>query len=235
MRSLRPALLCTLLFVASPLARAEETPAPYLKLLGNCKDLDNSFKCARAIEKSQSRGKLRRYFDRQDNAVNIRTASRIVTLKDFAGDSEESSHYYSYQTFLPKLQLHVLHVQFYEGSGFYIVHHKSGVSAPIDGFPMPSPDAKRFVAISSAGDAGYSRNSVEIWNVEDGRAMRAEYRYEPAAARWSPKKATWSSPKSVNVEGECGAELGGAKDCGAVAATFQDGGWRLKWALKRPE
>lgn len=233
MNAFAPIALLALMSATLPGAWAQEPPAPYRRLLATCKDMDNSFTCARAIEKAQSRGKLKRHFSRKDDVVKVRTATRIVALTDHQEASEEERHFYSYQTFLPKPQLHVLHMQFYEGNGFFVVQHKSGLSAPIDGFPIPSPDSQRFVVISSAGDARYARNSVEIWNVHKG-SLRAEYRYEPAAARWSPKKATWLDAKSVSLEGDCGAELGGEKECATIVATLQNGSWRLKWSVKHP-
>jgi hypothetical protein len=214
-------------------ALAQEPPGPYSKLLGACEGLSNSFQCARAIEKSQITGRSAGHFKRRDGVLIIRTLAGGVSLSDHDQDNSDG-YYYSYQKYLPDIRVHVLHVQLYEGSGFFVVHQKSGKTSPIDGFPIPSPDLQRFVAISNPGESGYYPNSVEIWNVKNG-ALQAEYRFEPAAARWSPTKAKWVDSTTVSFDGECGAELGGAHSCPTVVAKHRNGSWRLKWSLKKPE
>ena len=218
------------LALAASLAGAQE-PETYRKLLRHCEGLNNTFQCARAIEKSQMKGDFQSYFIRTNGVLRIKTSAKAVELRDQGGDDDSNNYRYSYLTFLPDEQLHVLHLQFYEGNIFSVVHHKSGAKVAIDGFPILSPDSRRFVAISSSGISGYYPNSVEIWRVHNGK-MWPEYRYEPAVQRWSPTKAMWADSNTLSFEGECGEELGGAKNCPTATAKFRNGAWRIAWSLK---
>ena len=121
-----------------------EEPSPYNGLLKHCQGVHNSLDCARAIERAQAQGKDRTYFRRNGNRLTIRLAAKHITLRDRDLDQADDYHY-SYITFLPRQRLHVLHLQFYEGQGFVVIHHLTGELARTDGFPNPSPDLRRFV------------------------------------------------------------------------------------------
>jgi hypothetical protein len=210
--------------------QSQELPDSYAKLVKICDGLNNYNDCSREIEKFQSKSPLAAYFKREGTTLMIRTLSGNVKLKDTVCKTDSDCFRYSYQTYLRKIQIHVLHVGLYEGSGFFFVHQKSGATSSADGFPLSSPDSQRFVAISSAGEASYIPNSVEIWNVSKG-ALRAEYRYEPSTSRWRPKKARWIDSNTVKIDGECGEELGDVKNCPSVVLQYRGASWRLKWSL----
>lgn len=212
-------------------AFSQEPPPQYKALLTHCEGVQNSFQCARAIEQAQAKGVGGRFFERSKDVLRVRTLKKVISLTDRAKDDADA-HLYSYLTYLPEQRLHVLHLQFYEGTAYAVVHHKSAEIAQIDGFPLISPDARRFIAISSAGESGYNPNSVEVWRVSNG-IIWPEYRYEPSAQSWQPKTAYWLDSTTVALEGNCGTDTVTPAKCPSLKATFRGGRWRVIWQGSR--
>jgi hypothetical protein len=217
-------VIALLLNVFSCVAFSQEPPPVYKALLTHCEGIQNTLQCARAIEQAQAKGNSARYFEREKLVLRIRTGKKVVTLRDRSNGNGDDA-LYSYLAYLPELQLHV---QFYEGDVYAIVHQKSGELAHVDGFPLISPDRKRFVTISNGGESGYYPNSIEVWRVQNG-LMRSEYRYEPSVQVWGPKAAAWTDSATIAIEGECNAEIAGAAKCPSLKASFRGGRWKLIW------
>jgi hypothetical protein len=198
-------------------------PNPYRSLLIHCKVLDNSFRCARAIEAVQGKGAFRQSFYRMEKTLRVQTAKGVASFVDNEAESDESIHY-SFLAYLPSLQLHVLHVQYWEGSNYLVVHHHSGAVASVDGFPNVAPNAQRFISISSAGESGYYPNSVEIWRVTED-ALVSEFRDTPSANEWSPEGATWLSSQKLKLRGNCAPSAAKSRICFAQLRRIGDQ-WR---------
>ena len=112
--------------LATTLCLAAE-PQPYRALLAHCKGLDNTFRCARAIEASQAKGATRKHFERVEKTLRVNSALGPIEFLDDDTEGDTSIHY-SYLTYLPAIQLHVLHVQYWEGNVYMVVHQRSGAT-----------------------------------------------------------------------------------------------------------
>jgi len=198
-------------------------PSSYDEFLNHCEGLYNSFDCARAIERAQAKGKDGVYFRRNDNRLIIRLASKHITLRDRDLDQSDDRGY-SYITFHPRQKIHVLHLQFYEGEAFVVIHHLTGELAQIDGFPIASPDLRRFVAISHGGESGYYPTSIEIWRVRNGH-MWPEYRYESSPREWGPGSARWLDNNTIHIDGLC---LEAERTCESARLSMKAGRWRIE-------
>ncbi|SDM38546.1 hypothetical protein [Polaromonas sp. JS666] len=205
---MRPLLLLPLALLAGP-AQAE-APA-YQKLLAHCQNQQPSFDCAKTIERIQAKSAISLRFSRAGPLLSIRTAQKTVRLRDRNNESDQDVSYI-YLTYLADARLHVLYAHLWEGSSYLAIDHITGRQYPMLGFPAVSPDHKRAVTFSAAGEARYGANGVEVWELRKGRA-RVEYTYGPDASDWSPVDVRWSGPATVKVAGRCNPDLLEAKSC----------------------
>ncbi len=97
-----------------------------------------------------------------------------------------------------------------EGSSYVAVDHATGRQCPMLGFPAVSPDRKRAVAFSAAGEANYDGNGVEVWRINQGKP-RVEYTYTPDARDWSPTDTRWSGPSTIKARGPVRAGYAGVQ------------------------
>ena len=207
-----PRHVLVLLFACLGSPGKAEPPA-YQKLLVHCQDQQASFDCAKTIERAQARSSLAFRFSRAGKLLSIRTANKTVRLRDRNNEDDQDVNY-SYLTFLADAQLHVLYAQLWEGSSYVAVDHATGRQYPMLGFPAVSPDRRRAVAFSAAGEARYDANGVEIWDLRGGKP-RVEYTYRPDADDWSPVDARWSGPSRIELTGLCTPDLRESRPCPA--------------------
>ncbi len=175
--------------------------------------MDSSYGCARAIEQFQASSPNGAYFSRAKWVLTLRTLKKSVRLQDRA-DEQESDVRYSYLAFLPEVQLHVVHVQHWEGHTYLAVHHGTGRRQTLVGFPLPSPDRSRAICVSAAGESRYYPNAVEVFDLS-GQQVKREYSYKPDPGRWSPTDVQWLSPTSARVSGTCTPDRQSARSCPA--------------------
>jgi hypothetical protein len=186
----------------------------------------NTFRCARGIERKELAG-TRKAIERSDGTLQIRTAKKVVTLVDNPEESGDSAIAYSYLGFSRELNSHVLHVQYYEGDTYMIIHHQSGNHAFPSGFPIVSPDGKYFLSLSEDMFAGYNPNNVEVWSVIRGGFHRiADFNPE-----WGPHHGNWASPRRALVRKRCydpsDNNPAGLKSCGVAKIERSGGAWKL--------
>ncbi len=202
----------TVLVLVAGVAAAH--PQTYRELLAHCKGVDSSYGCARAIERFQAGSANGAYFSRANEVLTLRTLKKAVRLQDRANDEPESDVRYSYLAFLPEVQLHVIHVQYWEGHTYLAVHQGTGRRQAFVGFPLPSPDRLRVICVSAASESRYYPNAVEVFDLS-GQRFRREYIYRPAPERWSPSEVQWLSPTNARVSGTCTPDLQSARSCPA--------------------
>ena len=101
-----------------------------------------------------------------------------------------------YAGYLTAICSHVLHILQYEGSGAYLVLDDStGDSTIVFGMPIVSPDAKRFVFTSRAGEANYNSSLIEVWRMV-GRKPSKEFSFESES--WEPSDAVWRDSAAID-------------------------------------
>jgi hypothetical protein len=206
---MRPFLvLLPLALLAGP-GKAE--PPAYQKLLVHCQNQQPSFECAQILERVQAKSAQSFRFSRAGPLLSIRTAHKTVRIRDVNNESDQDVSY-NYLTYLPDARLHVLYAQLWEGSSYVAIDHNTGRQYPMLGFPAVSPDRKRAVAFSAAGEARYDSNGVEVWRINQGKP-RVEYTYGPDAGDWSPTDTRWSGPSTIKLAGLCTPDLPESRSC----------------------
>lgn len=169
-------------------------PSPVV-LEGNvCAGIDNSERCARAIEdrKLPLTATLVR---RSGERLCLRLESGTEKCLEPDVNDTDSSVSYSYLGTLPKPRFHVIWTQYYEGSSILLVHAKTGKTYFVDDIPTPSPDGRRLAVASLDLEAHYNPNSLEILRA-DGDQLVSEWRLEPDG--WGPGLPTWQAPGLVS-------------------------------------
>ncbi|MDR2000762.1 MAG: hypothetical protein LBP94_04420, partial [Zoogloeaceae bacterium] len=108
----------------------EEMEAGVAKCSG--KNSVNSFECARGIEQKalSTEGKV---VSRSGDALQIHTEKKIISLVDVIVDSWSNYISYSYLGYNQTINSHILHVQYYEGFAYMVIHHQSGEQASPSG------------------------------------------------------------------------------------------------------
>jgi len=195
-------------------------------LLAHCKGLDNTFKCARAIEAAQYKVAHWKHFQRDGMTLQLQTAQGALSFVDDDTEGDDTI-YYSYLAYLPSLKTQVLHLQYWEGSSYMVVHYKSGAKAYVDGFPNVAPNSQRFASISSAGESGYYPNSIEIWRVAGGSFV-SEFRWTPDTDEWSPEGAVWLDAQNLKLRGSCTPSAAMVKKCFAYYLRRKNDKWSLE-------
>lgn len=186
----------------------------------------NTLKCARGIERkvlAKSNGTVKRV----DGSLQIRITKKLVLLDDKPEESGDNAIAYSYLGFSKRLNSHILHVQYYEGGAYMVIHHLSGQHAFPSGYPIASPDGKTFLSLSEDMFAGYNPNNIEIWRIPSNKFSRVA-NFEP---EWGPRNGSWLNLRSARIDKRChdNSENNfiGLKDCGVAIIEFSDSKWKL--------
>lgn len=203
-------------------------PAPDTDPSAVCDTIDNSFRCARAIEAVQlprADGVVRRG-DTLRLALAAGDTMRLVDRPVEGGDAV----YFSYQYRWPEAGWLVVQEQHYEGSEFLLIHDETGDRVRVPARPLLAPGGERFAVLSFDLEAGYAPNTLQIWRLDDDRAT-LEWSIQPDA--WGPVAGRWMGPETLMFTRRCApAAEEGAPDCEAVATlrrgetawTFDPGG-----------
>jgi hypothetical protein len=197
-------------------------PVPDALLKRYCHGVHNSYECAQKIETGEIKTKYMTRVSRcRPEGLCIRLAGKSIILKDKNTDPVAA---YSYIAFVPALRTHVVHVQYSEGGSFLVIHDESGRSANVAGFPVPSPNRRRFVSVSMDIWSGYDPNAVELWRIRQGRFNR-EARFDLS---WGPGAATWGTENAVTIPKLCLEETSeDSKHCGTANLIWVNGRWTL--------
>lgn len=217
--------ILTSFFAAAVGANDAILPIPDALLSRYCTAQKSSLACASKIEAGELSARYGKRVSRcQPHSLCINLAKSTLTLQDQSPDTEHAVLYH-YIAFVPELKLHVIHAQHWEGSQFLAIHHESGRSADIIGYPVASPDQRRFAAVSMDLFAGFSPNGIELWRVEDGRLHR-EAHFD---TDWGPTNEKWRSPEHLTVEKRCESDEnpGTTRPCGSAELSRSGGVWTL--------
>lgn len=203
-----------------------DTPPAAAGASAICDTIDNSFRCARAIEAVRLPGAAR--VARRGDTLRLALAAGDTTrLVDRPGEGS-GVVYFSYQDHWPERGWFVVQEQHYEGSEFLLVDDATGDRVRVPARPLPAPGGERFAVLSFDLAAGYAPNTLQIWRLDD-RGASLEWAIEPDA--WGPTDGRWMGPETLMFTRECGPG-GEAADCEGIATlrrgdrtwTFDPGG-----------
>jgi hypothetical protein len=226
-RILAATLLFGVMFVSETWAAEGGEDAYTQMVIKLCAGIHNSFECARVIESSQVNAGASRHAVRKKESLVIRLNGKAAVLRD-KGAAEEGAadgvELYSYIDYLSDMQLHVVHVQFYEGDTFLAIHQDSGQKSYPSGFPVVSPDLQRFVATSCDLVAGFDPNNIEIWRSNKGKLF---LEWSQDIEGWGPRKAQWLASDRIRIEKECYDGNEDEHPCGTVELVREGGQWKF--------
>lgn len=143
-----------------------------------CKNIDNSYKCAQAIENYQQKH-WGQYFTRKNGQMELALMNGgnifLKDTDDTPTTAPEKVLLYSFRDYIQSIGYFLIHVQTYEDFSYLMISAKSGKRFDIPAPPHLSPSNARFVAVS-AKDYGF--NGIEIWKITLD-TLQLEWRYEP--------------------------------------------------------
>jgi hypothetical protein len=91
---------------------------------------------------------------------------------------------------LAPLPYFVVHVAYYEGDEYLLVHESDESSIRVPAVPVPSPDGQR-IAVASGMHADYNPNRLEVWRLA-GTKLEREWSFEPR--EWAARLPEWVTP-----------------------------------------
>jgi len=108
-----------------------------------------------------------------------------------------------------------------------VIHHSSGKQAFPSGYPIVSPDGKKFLSISEDMFAGYNPNNIEIWQLKSGHIVKAA-NFE---LEWGPENGYWVDANSIRISKRCFSptenDPTALKSCGIANIRFLNKKWKL--------
>ena len=103
-----------------------------------------------------------------------------------------------YNGYMKTIRSHSIHIIQYEGAGAYlVVDDSTGDSTIVFGEPVASPDGKRFVLTSMAGEAGYNSGMIEVWRMV-GRKPEKEFHLNTESGPWEPSDPVWRDSVTID-------------------------------------
>src|SRR6266550_4400324 len=103
-----------------------------------------------------------------------------------------------YEGYLKVIHSHVIHLVPYEGTGRYlIVDDSTGDSTTVSGSPVPSPDGRRFVLTSMAGEEDTDASVIEVWRMVN-RKPEIEFWHDTEKELWEPSDAVWRDSVTID-------------------------------------
>jgi len=160
-------------FILPKLGGPSQTPFDLEEL---CKNIDNSYKCAQAIERFQLKH-YPKYVTRKGNRLELTLKNGKIKIIENSPETDyddvEGKHY-SFREYIQSVGYFLIHVQYWEGSKFLMVHDKTGKEFLIPEVPELSPDKDRLVSVSGGT---YQFNGIQIWKFTSG-GLVLEWTYE---------------------------------------------------------
>lgn len=190
--------------------------------LALCDTIDNSFRCARAIEAARL-PTAPRAERRGDTLVLGLAAGDTARLVDRPGEGGGVA-YFSYQDHWPEGWF-VVQEQHYEGSEFLLIDDGTGDRTSVPDRPLRAPGGERFAVLSFDLAAGYAPNTLQVWRLEEAGPTRV-WSIEPET--WGPTDGRWTGPETLMFTRRCGPGQPGSPDCGGTDTLRRvDGAWSL--------
>lgn len=197
-------------------------PADAPQLAGVCDTINNTGRCARAIEQVQL-ARTDRAERRGDTLLLALEGGDTARLAD-RPDAGDQVIRYSYQEHWVEQGYSLIHAQYWEGSSVVLVDDRTGNRTVLPETPLRSPGGDRFAVLSFDLEAGYSPNTVQVWSLAGDRP-RMEWEHEPE--RWGPTAGQWRDNETLTFTRSCVFEEGAHCNTRATVRRTADG-WMLE-------
>ena len=188
-----------LLILLRTVVSGNATPQVADPLSKICAGLDNSYQCAKAIERSQLRKAANASVAmRTRNGVRVRLRSgRWLTVSDVEKEGDEAAVVkYNFRDYLRDIGYFLLHRQYYEGDDYLLIHDTTGRQSELQDLPVTSPDKSRLVTASNGISGGYNANGVQIWRLtKDGAVLEQSFDVKG----WAPSNPVWTNNQEIRL------------------------------------
>lgn len=101
---------------------------------------------------------------------------------------------YTFDQHLAGVPYYGVHVSYFEGSAYLIVHDSTGRRTQLDAAPVVSPDRTRLATASMDLEAAFDPTRLFV-GIIDGDSLRTEF--EVAPTNWGPDSLRWIAPDTV--------------------------------------
>lgn len=161
-----------------------------------CKTINNSYDCARTIERQQmselqTKEQSKNLVSRQ---LKLNLANNQIKIIE---ESPIKGPFYSFREYFFDLGYLVFHIQYFEGDAYSMISKESAKEFILPGIPIPSPDKKKVLSTSYDLVAGYNPNSIQVWRVSP-TDMTREMALEPQPVNWGPSDAIWIDDQTIH-------------------------------------
>jgi hypothetical protein len=188
--------------------RSSQELSPYLPAPGDrretvqldraCRNIENSYECAQAVEKMQ----LPRYLQQVSRKGKILRLTlktgKVVELKDVPTDPKKPDEpvdkivYYSFREYLRDLGYFLVEVQFWEGGEYLMVNDQNGQIYHLPDLFLLSPDRQRLATLLMS--EAFVPTSIQIWRITPEQMTR-EWSLKPED--WGPKEGAWQDNNTL--------------------------------------
>ncbi|MCB1167004.1 MAG: hypothetical protein KDK33_12660, partial [Leptospiraceae bacterium] len=159
---------------------------------GFCREISNSFECARAIEKTV----LPNIPGAHRQSRSLRLMMRDGSTVRFE-DKKDSTSYSLRGLFLR--DFYVVEIQEIEGGHFQILQFDTGNSIETIGPPIASPSENLFITANVDVDAAYTANGIELWAIKQNKPVFLTAYSGPCG----PDGAKWKSQDTIQFHCVC--------------------------------
>lgn len=171
---------------------------------GICNNVFNSLECARTVEGNQLRAGVPQIKRNESTGQLLLTLSNGDVLA-FTDDEHQGPSFehaaFTYRQYLPELDHHVLHVQYWQGRSYLLVDAQTGAQTLIDGLPIVAPDSRHFFTTFNLFE---SPLHVTTWRVEGDKLQHEQtlrFSVLDVPGPVGPiKSATWANANRIEVE-----------------------------------
>ena len=164
-----------------------------------CASIENSYECARAIERHQLQmPENAQRVTRKGGQLRLKLSNgRWHTITDYQKANDEASTIkYNFREHLPAIGYFLVHRQFYEGRDYLMIHDGTGRRSGLQAAPVISPDKQRLVTASNGIIGGYEPNAVQIWRLTKN-GLVLEQTIKPRD--WGPSEAVWIDNRTIRL------------------------------------
>jgi hypothetical protein len=159
-----------------------------------CVGIDNSYDCAKAMEKARI-DTLSDRVSRDNHRLFIRLADGRRCV--FTDDAKEvDGRLYTYLGQLERVGYDLIEVHYYEGGSYLLLNPLTGVIQQVDAVPVVSPDGARLVAASFDLEAAFNPTSISIWRINGG-GLTLEFAYDFSDVDWGPGNPVWKGNADI--------------------------------------
>jgi|GEM_PF-6336517 len=134
-----------------------------------------------------------------DSTIRIPLPSGDTITLASVRDAGDQAIEYVYRGHVAGLGFHLVRVQYYETSGFLLIHDSTGRQLKLRDEPVFSPSGREMVVAHHAWTTESGRSRVQVLSAH-GDSLLTEYLWEQEIEYgWGPKEASWRTPDTIDV------------------------------------